>query len=577
MKPLSFEHLGLNERLCQHLATLGFDTPTPIQEEAIPLVLHGQDVIASAQTGSGKTASFLLPLLHILNDIPLKARMPRAIIMEPTRELALQVFDQFTRFSDGSLKAALLVGGESMTQQERVLKTNPDVLIATPGRLLDLCEREKLMLFGIRYVVIDEADRMLDMGFLPDVKRIMEKIPLSRQTMLFSATFDDEIRKMTHQFMLAPKIVNISRAGSTVASIEQYFAMSDDKQKRNITRHIIAMHGMQGDTKIPTIIFCNRKTQVTTLVSSLRRHKFAADSLHGDLQQSTRNQTVERFRAGEIHILVASDIAARGLDVEDLGLVINFDVPVNAEDYVHRIGRTGRAGKSGFAFTLVEKRDQKQWKAIETLTQQDIREFVVPENVINTPAPTKRLPPKAKNAKSETSILEVESAADTNIPSTVAQPAARKRRPLRAPRKATKEENTTPNSLVANGEPIETTSSDAPISVVNSDTPVVDSVKNIHPRQRHDRNDRTKQNEPKRFNNESPPQQHRRDHTESYGPNMQAKGFGDETPTFFKQDSYRKFLLSSDVPSNSSAEIDHDHSIPSDEKDKTQKQNEIAV
>lgn len=523
MRPLSFEHLGLNERLCQHLVTLGFNTPTPIQEQAIPLVLHGQDVIASAQTGSGKTASFLLPLLHILNDIPLKARMPRAIIMEPTRELALQVFDQFTRFSDGSLKAALLVGGESMTQQERALKTNPDVLIATPGRLLDLCEREKLILFGIRYIVIDEADRMLDMGFLPDVKRIMEKIPLSRQTMLFSATFDDEIRKMTHQFMLAPKVVNVSRAGSTVASIEQFSVMAGDKQKRSITRHLIRQHGIQGDIKIPTIIFCNRKTQVTTLVSSLRRHKFAADSLHGDLQQSTRNQTVERFRNGDIHILVASDVAARGLDVEDLGLVINFDVPVNAEDYVHRIGRTGRAGKSGFAFTLIEKRDQKRWKAIETLTQQTIREFTVPDDVLNVSK-------KSLNEKCVVQEENVETPIDpTTDPETPSK--TRRKRSLRTSRKKIKD----------------TTCESAEICVqetgaepADEKKQVADSSNNIPPQQK-------SQYEQRHNHRDSNAYKHRKDHYDSHNNHPQFKGFGNEVPAFFKQDSYRKFLTESNL------------------------------
>ncbi len=413
MERILFEELGLSNTLCRRLSVLGFNTPTPIQEKAIPLVLQGQDIVASAQTGSGKTASFLLPLLHILGDIPLKARMPRAIIIEPTRELAQQVYEQFDRFSDGVLKAALLVGGESMTQQERVLKTNPDVLIVTPGRLLDLCEREKLMLFGIRYVVIDEADRMLDMGFLPDVTRIMEKIPLSRQTMLFSATFSDEIQNLTRQFMLAPKTIAISRAGSTVASIDQYALYVDDKQKRMATRYLLKTYGVQNELKIPSIIFCNRKTDVTTLVSSLKRHGFAADSLHGDLQQSTRNQTLERFRSSEVHVLVASDVAARGLDVVDLGLVINFNVPINAEDYVHRIGRTGRAGKAGFAFTLIEKRDQKIWKAIEALTQQSIAEIVLPQDVLSVPSKElaktthkKRAPQTIEKPVQEKSVIE---------------------------------------------------------------------------------------------------------------------------------------------------------------------------
>lgn len=572
MKPLSFEYLGLNERLCQQLVTLGFNVPTPIQAEAIPLVLQGQDVIASAQTGSGKTASFLLPLLHILNDIPLKARMPRAIIMEPTRELALQVFEQFSRFSDGSLKAALLVGGESMTQQERILRTNPDVLIATPGRLLDLCEREKLMLFGIRYVVIDEADRMLDMGFLPDVKRIMEKIPLSRQTMLFSATFDDEIKKMTHQFMLAPKIVNISRAGSTVASIEQYFVMAADKQKRSITRHLIKKHGMQNELKIPTIIFCNRKTQVTTLVSSLRRHKFAADSLHGDLQQSTRNQTVERFRSGEIHILVASDIAARGLDVENLGLVINFDVPVNAEDYIHRIGRTGRAGKSGFAFTLVEKRDQKQWKAIETLTQQEIREDVLPEEILNAPPPAKKAPHKTKKVEID---FNVEQDVDVNIASVL--PDSRKRRPLRAPRKSTTASETST--------PVEITSLNTSSETIASDVAVV-IPKNAHPKNaQHNQRNRKKSNtsdrdvtrtEPAHADRNANQSRPRHDANDSFLKNAFAKGFGDEMPAFFKQDTYRKFLTAIEA-ANQTADIDRDEPMIAHPKKNTIVKSEVTV
>ncbi|MDP3371803.1 MAG: DEAD/DEAH box helicase [Candidatus Paracaedibacteraceae bacterium] len=512
MKQFSFEHLGLNEPLCQHLAQLGFDTPTPIQEQAIPIVLRGQDIIASAQTGSGKTASFLLPLLHILGEMPLKARMPRAIVMEPTRELALQVFDQFERFSNGLLKAALLVGGESMTQQEKIIKLNPDVLIVTPGRLLDLCEREKLMLIGIRYVVIDEADRMLDMGFLPDVKRIMERIPVSRQTMLFSATYNDEIKKLTSQFMLAPKIINTSRSGSTVASIEQFFVMAPDKEKRIAMRYCLAKYGVKDGIKIPTIIFCNRKTQIKTLLSSLSRHGFSVDSLHGDLQQSMRNLTVEKFKAGETHILVASDVAARGLDVEDLGLVINFDVPINAEDYVHRIGRTGRAGKSGYSVTLVEARDQKQWAAIKTLTQQVIAELVIPAELLNK-APLvkndveKRPAKKIKIKKQENAqLLAVEELSTEAIAVSVS--ALKNTVEKKRPRLIQKNKPTSDFNLVK-GESFDVVA------------PVVETsfVKSNH---------------------------HRESQYSNYY-DRNVKGFGNEVPSFFKQDSYRKFLVTADT------------------------------
>jgi superfamily II DNA/RNA helicase len=425
-----------------------------------------------------------------------------------------------------------------MTQQERILNSNPDVLIATPGRLLDLCERQKVMLFGIRYVVIDEADRMLDMGFLPDVKRIMEKIPLSRQTMLFSATFDDEIRKLTHQFMLAPKIVNISRAGSTVDSIEQYFVMAGDKQKRIITRHIIQTYGKNTENKVPTIIFCNRKTQVTTLVSSLRRHKFAADSLHGDLQQSTRNQTVERFRSGEIHVLVASDIAARGLDVADLGLVINFDVPVNAEDYVHRIGRTGRAGKSGFAFTLIEKRDQKQWKAIEKLTEQQIREFVVPEELFEVKQQVKNTAEKKEKLDKSEVVAESLEQHVRLIPDN-----NKRRRPLRSPRIMQK------NTAVVSVDVLcENNGYDR--------TEVFDKTKNV----------KTDSYQPKNNLN-----------TDGLFLNKnKTLGFGEEPPAFFKQDSYRKFLttdnLTSDLFIHNNEEASKSH-----EKNNTPKQNEAPI
>lgn len=410
----SFEQLGLNSALCETLRTIGFDAPTSIQSQAITPILWGQDLIACAKTGSGKTGSFLLPLIHILNESPVRARMPRALILEPTRELAIQVLEQFQRFAGASLKAALIVGGESMVAQEKSLQSNPDVLVVTPGRLLDFCEREKIMLFGIKHVVIDEADRMLDMGFLPDVKRILEKIPVSRQTLLFSATFDKEIESLSSSFMLAPKMLSISEQGQTVDTIDQKCIHSQEKDKSTFVLYLIKQLTSQKNDELSEvvkdsiIVFCNRKSDVDKLSKYLVKYGIAAAGLHGDLSQSIRNQTIESFKVNEIQVLVASDIIARGIDIESLSMVINFDVPIQCEDYVHRIGRTGRAGNKGQAYTLVSVKDTKKWQQVESLIQKTVEVYEVTAEALSAMMPprvsTRRLAQK-DNDNNELSVL----------------------------------------------------------------------------------------------------------------------------------------------------------------------------
>ena len=373
---MGFSDLGLSSALCDTIASLGYHCPTPVQKQAIPPALRGQDVLACAQTGTGKTAGFLLPLIEILTTSRAKARLPRAIILEPTRELATQVIQNFKAYTQGStLKAALLVGGESLTEQDKTLQRGVDVLIATPGRLLDFLERGKIMLIETKYIVIDEADRMLDMGFIPDVNRLVAMLPKRRQTLLFSATLSPEIRKLADTYLFQPKEITIAPGDKTATTIEQHYISLDLKQKREATRFLLEQFGQ--DT--PSIIFCNRKRDISTLVSSLKRHGFKVAALHGDLAQELRNQTLKEFKEKDVQILVASDVAARGLDVDKLGLVINFDVPINAEDYVHRIGRTGRAGKAGKAFTLVTESDKKLWAAVEKFIDQSISSFELPK------------------------------------------------------------------------------------------------------------------------------------------------------------------------------------------------------
>jgi len=366
---MKFSDLGLSAELEQTVNKLGYEVPTPIQEQAIPQILRGRDLFGCAQTGTGKTASFILPMIDVLHGSRSKVRMPRSIVLEPTRELAAQVLESFETYGkDHKLKAALLVGGESMADQEKQLKRGVDVLIATPGRLLDLFERGQILLADVKILVIDEADRMLDMGFIPDVDRIVATLPKMRQTLLFSATMPAEIKKLAQAYLINPKEIIIAPTTRTAATVTQHVLRVQDNKKREALREILSMQKNPG----AIIIFCNRKRDISVLTSSLKKYGYEAGSLHGDMAQSQRNKTLEEFKGGKIAVLVASDVAARGLDVDGLSLVVNFDVPMNAEDYVHRIGRTGRAGNAGVAITLVTGSDEKYLTEVQAFIHQEI-------------------------------------------------------------------------------------------------------------------------------------------------------------------------------------------------------------
>jgi superfamily II DNA/RNA helicase len=369
-----FASLGLSEPILRALHDKGYLNPTPIQAQAIPSVLMGRDVLGCAQTGTGKTAGFTLPMIDILSGSRARARMPRSLILEPTRELALQVAENFVAYGkDLKLNHALLIGGESMADQKDALMKGADVLIATPGRLIDLFERGGLMLNDVRVLVIDEADRMLDMGFIPDIERIVAMLPKTRQTLFFSATMAPEIRRLADAFLSNPKEITVSKPASVATTITAGLALVAPHDKREALRRLIRSEEVQN-----ALIFCNRKRDVDILLKSLVKHNFDAGALHGDLAQSVRFATLEKFKAGDIRLLVCSDVAARGIDIGGLSHVFNFDVPHHAEDYVHRIGRTGRAGKDGKAFTIAAPEDRQAVEAIEKLVQAPIPRIEIP-------------------------------------------------------------------------------------------------------------------------------------------------------------------------------------------------------
>ncbi|WP_338025370.1 DEAD/DEAH box helicase, partial [Crenalkalicoccus roseus] len=365
---VTFADLGLSEPVLRAVTEAGYVRPTPIQEQAIPVVLMGRDVLGTAQTGTGKTAGFTLPMLDILASGRAKARMPRSLILEPTRELALQVAEQFEKYGKYlRLTHALLIGGESMDEQKAVLEKGVDVLIATPGRLLDLFDRGRVLLADVKVLVIDEADRMLDMGFIPDVERIVSLLPPIRQTLFFSATMAPEIRRLADAFLSNPKEISVAPPASVAATITTGLVFVREHDKREALRRLIRREQVQN-----ALIFCNRKVDVEVLYRSLKRHGFSVGALHGDMDQPARFATLNRFKAGELQLLVCSDVAARGLDIGGLSHVFNFDVPFRDEDYVHRIGRTGRAGREGRAFTIATPDDVKLVAAIEALTGKPI-------------------------------------------------------------------------------------------------------------------------------------------------------------------------------------------------------------
>ncbi|MFZ1774636.1 MAG: DEAD/DEAH box helicase [Rhizobiaceae bacterium] len=369
---MTFADLGLSAKVLSAVIDAGYTIPTPIQANAIPHAVAGKDVLGIAQTGTGKTASFVLPMLTRLEKGRARARMPRTLILEPTRELAAQVEENFVKYGKNhKLNIALLIGGVSFEDQNRKLERGADVLIATPGRLLDHQERGRLLLTGVEILVIDEADRMLDMGFIPDIERICKMIPFNRQTLFFSATMPPEITKLTEQFLQAPVRIEVAKAATTAETVTQRLVKSGSKDwdKREVLRNLIRSEdeGLKN-----AIIFCNRKTAVADLFRSLVKHEFDAGALHGDMDQRARTTMLTNFRDGKLKLLVASDVAARGLDIPDVSHVFNYDVPIHAEDYVHRIGRTGRAGRSGKAFTLVTRSDGKYVDAITKLIAKGI-------------------------------------------------------------------------------------------------------------------------------------------------------------------------------------------------------------
>jgi superfamily II DNA/RNA helicase len=365
---MTFDELGLAPEIMKAINDVGYNEPTPIQAEAIPQVIAGQDVLGIAQTGTGKTASFTLPMIHRLMKGRAKARMPRTLILEPTRELAAQVAENFDLYGKYTkLTKALLIGGVSFKDQEQAIMRGADVLIATPGRLLDHVERGGVLLRGVEVLVIDEADRMLDMGFIPDIERIVGMIPFTRQTLFFSATMPPEITRLSEQFLSAPKRIEVARASSTNDNVSQKLIDVAPMKKREALRDLFEKEEVTNG-----IIFCNRKRDIGDLLKSLHRHDYKAVSLHGDMDQHMRLRMLDQFKTGQATYLIASDVAARGLDIPEVSHVFNFDVPTHAEDYVHRIGRTGRAGRSGSAFTLVTRNDAKYVEAIEKLIERVI-------------------------------------------------------------------------------------------------------------------------------------------------------------------------------------------------------------
>src|SRR5580692_6667425 len=371
---MDFSELGLSLELLRAVSDAGYTTPTPIQQQAIPFVTAGRDVLGCAQTGTGKTASFALPMIDKMTAGRARARMPRSLILEPTRELATQVEVAFEVYGKHhKLTTALLIGGESFADQLRKLDRGVDVLIATPGRLLDLFERGKILLSDVRILVIDEADRMLDMGFIPDVERIVGLLSKARQTLMFSATMPAEIRRLADAFLNDPVAVAVSAPASPAALVEQAMVVIAPEDKREALRRLIHSEDVKN-----ALIFCNRKRDVDILARSLVKHGLDAAALHGDMSQPKRTETLERFKGGDIRLLVASDVAARGLDIQGLSHVFNFDVPHHAEDYVHRIGRTGRAGREGRSFTLAAPEDGKNVAAIQKLIGRDIPIGTVP-------------------------------------------------------------------------------------------------------------------------------------------------------------------------------------------------------
>ena len=521
---MTFEELGLGARVTAAVTAAGYTIPTPIQAQAIPEVLKRRDVLGIAQTGTGKTAAFTLPMLSILEQGRARARMPRTLILEPTRELAMQVEEKFKEYgANQKLTVALLIGGVSFAEQDLKITRGVDVLIATPGRLLDHVERGKLLLNGIEVLVIDEADRMLDMGFIPDIERIVKLTPFTRQTLFFTATMPPEIQRITDQFLTNPVVIKVDKTSSTASTITQRLVASGRKdfEKREVLRKLIneAVDLKNG------IIFCNRKIDVASLHRSLMRHDFSVASLHGDMEQSARMAALDAFRKNKITLMVASDVAARGLDIPDVSHVFNFDIPIHAEDYVHRIGRTGRAGRAGTAYTIVDKSDQKYLDAIEKLIGSkiewlgpDLDAIVAPESDDDGERPRSAGRGRERSSTSrgrEQAPREGRSARGAR-PLRESQPAAAES-DARPPR-AEKSRNTTDHQFTS------------PRAARGRDEPLRnESSRSEPPRQERTRSERPADDRPGYPHTERP----RRVEREDDGPSV--IGFGDQLPGFLSR------------------------------------------
>jgi superfamily II DNA/RNA helicase len=425
---MTFADLGLSDQLLRAVEDSGYTEPTPIQRGAIPAVLMGKDLIGIAQTGTGKTAGFVLPMIDILDHGRTRARMPRSLILEPTRELAAQVAENFEKYGKNhKLSMALLIGGVQMGDQVKALEKGVDVLIATPGRLMDLFGRGKIMLNDCNLLVIDEADRMLDMGFIPDIEEICSKLPASRQTLLFSATMPPPIQKLASKFLKEPKRVEVARPATANVNIDQRLVQVKPAEKREVLRGLLREEGVKN-----AIIFCNRKTTVRELATSLKRSHFHVGQIHGDMDQSDRIAELDRFKKDEINILVASDVAARGLDVKGVSHVFNFDVPWQPDDYIHRIGRTGRAGATGIAITLATREDNEAVAGIEKLLGSPIPKLgaAAQAEPRREAEPRRKTEPKTEKAK--------EPAAKAERPKRSEQPKSRPESKAEGPKRAEK-------------------------------------------------------------------------------------------------------------------------------------------
>lgn len=559
---MTFSNLGLSQRVLDAVTATGYTTPTPIQREAIPHVLERKDVLGIAQTGTGKTAAFTLPMLSMLEQGRARARMPRTLILEPTRELAAQVEEAFVKYSPNQkLNVALLIGGVSFNDQDVKITRGVDVLIATPGRLLDHFERGKLLLTGIEILVIDEADRMLDMGFIPDIEKIAGLCPFTRQTLFFTATMPPEIKRITDQFLSNPVVIEVARPSSTASTITQRLVATHahDFEKRETLRSLIstAQSDEDGNPLKNGIIFCNRKSEVAIVYKSLTKHGFSVGALHGDMDQRSRMNALEAFRKNELTLLVASDVAARGLDIPDVSHVFNYDIPHHAEDYVHRIGRTGRAGRLGTAYTMVARGDEKYLSAIEKLITTsitwengDIAALGDSPNGDYKPVRRSREEGRDRGASrsrdgkrgegrehvrtaKEQKIIETASGGETSEAPLEPVSPDREARPPRQNNSRQDNNQRQENQRQDNSRPERAPRTDRP---PRSEAPRQDAnerSERAQPRQEHSRQDQSRQDQPRRDRDHAPRRQRDDD-----GPTP--KGFGDAVPSFLMRGSGEK-------------------------------------